>query len=300
MGSVEDRNRAVMRIKGARWSRNAAENRNAYLARGGPLDQLWGKRKDKPVLLLGPGPSLDLVARYVEALYAPMAIICCNSALNPLAARGVVPDLVVVLDAEPKIAKQIEEYVGFVPEALRKGTRLVPAITVDPGVVKAWPHEILWYAHWEQTTEASVAFFASLLAQFDQGERRITRLACTSCVLGTMVQVAYHMGASPVFLAGFELPTETGVNYAALRYDLSTNPPRPVKDQIRDVDWKTGQLHAQYVSVLLNLIQGNGIPVMNLSPLASFKNIVLTVPPSTLITGEMRLPEGVEVNSGSG
>jgi hypothetical protein len=99
------------------------------------------------------------------------------------------------------------------------------------------------------------------------------------------------MGACPAFCCGFELPVDQSANYAAVRYDLTKSPPEPTREQIREVTWKIANLHRYYVGALLNLVAEFGTFLVNLSPLASFKDMVLTLPPNTLLTGEMKMPK---------
>lgn len=291
-GTLEEKNKWLISLKGARWARNTAGNREIYRKRGKSIEILFHCLRDKSLLLTGPGPSLDLVAPMLGHTYERMPVMACNSALNPLAGHGIAPDIIVVLDAEPKIADQIKEFVAFVPEESRKDSALVMSAMADPEVARAWPHALYYYGQEEGTSEASSLYWKALLdgwAESDDDKQPVATLANSSCVFVTMIQLAFRMGAIPIYSAGFELPVRPGASYAAVRYDLSANPPKPTAEQIRQVDAQIIAAHRQYIGSLLDTLTVFGAGFVNLSPFASFRDNVMTLPPITLMTGEMRV-----------
>jgi len=295
--SREDRNVALYKLKGGMWAR-ACENYARWKAGHedgtvGSVGELYGKcEAERPILLLGPGISLELVLPMLPSLYRPMTLMACNSALNPLVARGVIPQVVVAYDATDDIAKQFKEYVGFAPAEQVKDSILICPNTISPKVLAEWPAKSFWFAQWEATTPQTETLFTTLAQQYG----KITRFENLSCVFNFMLCLAHRLGSRLVFSAGFDLPVTPEYGYSAVRWDLSTNPPKPIADQIREIDWKITVMHRGYVCTMLDTVNTLGVNYINLSPVASFKDFVITLPPHALMTGTMRLPEGVKID----
>lgn len=294
MAGREDRNKAIVKLKGETWATNAAANRELWQANKHGVDELYNSLGDAPKILLGPGPSLDLVIPMLAKPFAPGLVkIACNTALNPLIGRGVIPDIVVAYDAAPEVATQIQEAVTAAPADAFKSVALICPTTVDPAGPKTWPGPVYWFSQSEHSTPETGMFFDTLAAQY----KGLVLVENVSCVFNVMVLLASRFGNGIVFSCGFEYPTEPTASYGATRYQFApSGSPVPIPGTTRKVDWKIRTTHQNYATALLSMIHIHGIPFINLSPLASFRDFVMTLPTSALLTGEMEIPEGMKVN----
>ena len=281
---ITKRNSEILQSKIPQWAPNIAGNLDNIKTIGCDIAQLQGQLKGRPVLLLGPGPSLDLAAPYLgHYTRDKLACMACNTALNPLAARGFIPDIVVALDPAPAVAAQIQEYISFCPKEHVQKVWLIVPVTIDPRIPKMWPGKILWFRPYDNTTPDNDAFHKTIEHQFPG----LSMIGNKSNVLGLMFQVAQVVGASPILSVGFDLPVNNEACYSAVRYDLSDleHGPVPLQKPHREMSEHLCILHQLYVAHFLESVTNAGIPFFNLSPLASFRDMVKTLPPSVIATG---------------
>ena len=291
----KDTNAAILKNKLGPWASHAMQNRSVVKPEQA-LENIIGYCENKyPALILGPGPSLEFVEPYIGHYTRGKFMVCaCNTALNPLIARGKVPDVIFAYDPAEAVGEQIEEYVDACPEEYRKDTILIAPVTIHPRVPKAWPHRIYWFVPDESTTPETNIFHETLAAQYPD----ITRMSNHSCVFMLMIAISHAiLKAAPIFAAGFELPIRLGATYGCARYDLrEPDNPIPLAGQHKEMTQKYVILHRRYVSALLGLIRSEGIPFVNLSPLASFRELITTRPPYTITLD----PEEVASNGPNG
>lgn len=92
---------------GCRWQHNTLLNLPALLTNPG-IDRLAGIFEGAPALVIGAGPSLSDALPTLAAVADRYVVISTGTALNPLRAAGVTPDIVVSVDASHKIGSQFE------------------------------------------------------------------------------------------------------------------------------------------------------------------------------------------------
>jgi len=121
------RNRMTAIQLGRRWMKNLFWN-SIFLPKALPLTDL---RIGKPPLVIGAGESLEENLSLVKELRKNLYLIAVDTALPVLSASGLVPDLVVSVDAQ---ATNLQDFIGFsfcdIP--------LAADLTVFPGILRRW------------------------------------------------------------------------------------------------------------------------------------------------------------------
>lgn len=120
------KNRASLMAMGRLWIRNSFENLAALEEIAPtPLPRLRG-----PGFVCGAGPSLESALPLLARLKNRAWILACDTALPPLLARGIMPDLVVCLEA------QAHNLADFVPLGNRR-ISLVADLSSHPATFRA-------------------------------------------------------------------------------------------------------------------------------------------------------------------
>jgi hypothetical protein len=92
---------------GCRWQHNTLLNLPALLANPG-VNALEGMFPGRPALVVAAGPSLNESLEFLRESARGFVILATGTALRPLRKAGIRPDLVVAVDASPKVAQQFE------------------------------------------------------------------------------------------------------------------------------------------------------------------------------------------------
>lgn len=87
-------NRLTIHAMGRLWVRNSIMNLPSLLGAEGPM------LDDRPVVVCGAGPSLDTAAPMIAEQRQHIQIIAVDTAVPALAARSIVPDLVIAVEAQ--------------------------------------------------------------------------------------------------------------------------------------------------------------------------------------------------------
>lgn len=74
------------------------------------VGELFGKWKDKPIIIASSGPSLNKNKHLLKDIKDRVFIFSAGSALKPLLDAGVKPDMFCIIDPQPMTYKQIEGY----------------------------------------------------------------------------------------------------------------------------------------------------------------------------------------------
>jgi hypothetical protein len=90
------RNRAALMLLGERWARNIFDN----LAALPEIDPEPLPRIRGAAAVCGAGPSLEAALPFLSRERARLSVVACDTALGTLLASGIVPDLVVCLEAQ--------------------------------------------------------------------------------------------------------------------------------------------------------------------------------------------------------
>jgi hypothetical protein len=124
-------------------------------------------------------------------------LVAVSTALAPLEARGIVPDVVVMVDTHPLLIEHLRALQH--PERLAR-VPLVYAADLDADVLAAWPGPRL-------------AAHLALPGYADAKKARGV-LFCSGTVAHTAVDLAVKMGASTVRLAGLDFAYPRGATHA--------------------------------------------------------------------------------------
>lgn len=100
-------------------------------------------RQDWPLFVIGSGPSLDRDLDAIAALQDRAVVMSCGTALRPLLARGIVPDLHVELERNEALVPVIEEMMPVYGEIIAN-LPLITSSTTDPRV-PGYFRETLYY-----------------------------------------------------------------------------------------------------------------------------------------------------------
>ncbi len=152
------------------------------------VSELFESQIEKPVVLVGSGPSLDKNMPELRKLASSAFIIASNSVANKLLNEGISPDLVVVMDPSPRIRADI-------PTASCSNIPLVYVSTADPEYVSRYPGPR--YAAW--------AFKGAHDSEFAREYQHGVLASGFGTVIGTALDLAVKMGGNPIHLIGVDM-----------------------------------------------------------------------------------------------
>ena len=155
--------------------------------------------KGEDAFVIAAGPSLKDSIEFVKKLKDKAFIICVGTALKTCLKAGVEPDIVVVLDSDPKVYKQfidVEKHRSY----------LVGSQTLFPPIIKDYERKYFSFeCHIFQD-------FAEWMSGFHSGNA-ILKTGGTVSV--TAIDLARHVGCRRLFLFGLDLAyLEDGTSHA--------------------------------------------------------------------------------------
>lgn len=95
--------------RGPQWQFNTLRNLPRLLTNPG-INALAGQFPEKPALVIGAGPSLNEIIPLLRKIAHGFVLIATGTALRPLRAAGIRPDLVVTMDASVKTDPQFQTH----------------------------------------------------------------------------------------------------------------------------------------------------------------------------------------------
>ncbi|UCB44450.1 MAG: motility associated factor glycosyltransferase family protein [Spirochaetota bacterium] len=110
------------------WTKNTFKNSGAFFTLSG-VDELRDRFKAIPALVLSAGPSLEMDTETIIDLADNSIIIACDTAMNPLIKRGIVPDFVVTVDPQYVNSLILSSGLQF-----KKRWEDMPVLIADPAV----------------------------------------------------------------------------------------------------------------------------------------------------------------------
>ncbi len=176
----------AMEHLGPKWRDNIFENLNAVIE-SPPVTSLFEKYKGVAAITVAAGPSLDKNAFRLAAIKGKGIVIAVDTAVRSLLAVGVIPDIIVALDAKQ------ENYLHLAGLNL-PNTLMVLNPVVYPEIVKesVGPKVFVGYAHpllrWMETIIG------------DLGTIRTGGSVATSAF-----DLALKMGCSPIIMVGQDM-----------------------------------------------------------------------------------------------
>lgn len=192
--------RAHARASEPLWRRHVAEN-EALFASDPDVACLFGTRPGARVRVAAAGPSL---AEHFERLRGDdTPLVAVDAALLPLVARGIVPDVVVSVDAHEDGMRRVFALPADLPRAALARCTLVWTPVVPRAVVEAWPGP-------RAAALLQTPFFDSLARRTGRA-----RLWSSGSVTHVAVDLARRMGAAEIELLGADFAHVGGRTHAA-------------------------------------------------------------------------------------
>lgn len=126
------------------WTRNITANEYKIRNSKG-VNWLFEKLKGVPTILVGAGPSLDKNIDLLKECKNKACIIACSSALKPMLAKEIIPDIVFVTDSKPKEMRLMLDESDFYLKEKADEMILICDTFVHPSVYEDWTGELFFY-----------------------------------------------------------------------------------------------------------------------------------------------------------
>ena len=191
------------------WQNNTLTN-IIEIIKALPVKSLFGKLRAVPAIVVASGPSLDRNAQDLSAAKGKALIVALGSALKPLLAHGVKPDLVVAIDAS---STNYEHFSGVPSEDLC----LLAEPMVHPRVLSEFNGKILMTSFDNPIMKWLKPYLG------DMGDSQMG-----GTVAVTALDMARKFGCSPIILTGQDLSFpggKTHVRASRGREHAGSSPP---------------------------------------------------------------------------
>lgn len=179
-------NANTLRRFGAVWVRNLARNLS-LLRNAAGVSLLHHRFRAIPALVLAAGPSLDLVLPRIQKLRQRTVLVAVDTAAAALAATGIEPDILVVVDPQWWNTRHLDRLTF-------KRTIVVSESSTHPRVFRLL---------------GGIVLFAASLFPLGRFLEQSTRVAGTLGAGGSVATSAWDLarllGCSPVYCAGLDL-----------------------------------------------------------------------------------------------
>lgn len=187
--STQEINRATLARFEKLWFKNLLLNLPSYLFYQG-VEKLFGNFKDRPVFLIGAGPSLQKQIPLLKEIQNRFLLMAVNTSLPYLLEKGIVPHLVVTVDPQDKV------YRYFLPVMRQKLSRipvLIAEPTICPKIVKNYPGPVLF---------CRAGFLEGWLDSFSEPKGE---LDMGGSVITAAFSLARQMEAAPIVFLGTDM-----------------------------------------------------------------------------------------------
>ena len=174
---------------------------------------LYKQLEDKPVFLMGNGPSLDIAKDFIAENRDKAILISCGSSLSSLFKLGIKPDFHVELERTHPIKEWIE--VTTTPE-FRKGITLLAVNTVHPDLPKLFDTTGMALKY----NDLGGTFIEKYISD---KELSVTLGACNPTVTNCGLSFCAALGFTNIYLFGIDLGfPEGGKHHSAhsFHYDI--------------------------------------------------------------------------------
>lgn len=181
-------------INGRKTAENIIHNLGWYAAAGG-VDELAGRHRGVPAIVVSAGPSLRRNQHLLKAAQNKAVIIAVQTTLRPLLELGVVPDYVTTLDHHTISTRFYEKLPKELPCTLVAEAKATHEIfSMYPGPLRLLGNE----------------FADGML-----GEMKLPRgrLAAGATVAHLAFYLAQHLGCDPIMFVGQDLGFSDGLCY---------------------------------------------------------------------------------------
>lgn len=167
------------------------------LAGAADVTALRGIADGDPVILCGAGPSLDRLLPRLRAVQGRTWLVALDTAVRPLMAGGIVPDLVVSIDPSPLNGRHLLNLPG------RQRPWLVAETSLDPRAVAAFDGRLF----------ACRINRADPWPWLEDAGMTPTKVRAWGSVLTTACDLVTNMGASRIAFAAIDLAYTNGQPY---------------------------------------------------------------------------------------
>ncbi len=159
-----------------------------------PVVQCKNLHKNKPCIIVAPGPSFDEVADYLSKRQHHVIIIASDSALKALYAYSIIPDYIVSIDPQPVVCAHLLSTSTQAP--------IITTLTAHPLIFSS--HVIL-SLNTHPVCQLIDEIFPGYIGSVD---------SCTGTVLGDALSFALFAGCNPIAIAGADFSFPQLITYA--------------------------------------------------------------------------------------
>jgi hypothetical protein len=170
---------------GPLWQYNTLRNLPILLRSPGvkQLDRIFD---GMPAVIVAAGPSLNRTLPYIKEMVHRSVIIAVGTALKPLLKAGIIPDLVVTVDARVQVLSQFD-----IPCC---GLNIAASFITHPDVLSRFERVFTGYVH----ADPLGMWINSQLS--DKGS-----IMAGGTVTATAIDIAVRMGCQPIMTTGMDL-----------------------------------------------------------------------------------------------
>lgn len=166
-----------------------------YIESDGDVAELFGTRSGETIVVAAAGPTLASRYQWLRQQGGKLTLIAVDAALKPLVEAGIIPDVVVSIDAH---RQGVLSFFQGIDQRLGASILLVYFPIVHGDVLRLWPGKRLTaYSHSDLYKSVSQAYPKGIL--FSSGS-----------VLHSALDLAVRMGASKVILLGADFSFPDG------------------------------------------------------------------------------------------
>ena len=202
---------------GKTYTRNRLKNMTA-MYRNCIVQNLMGKFKDIPAILVAGGPSLDKNIQFLTDAKGRAVIFAVDSVLPALVANGICPDFMTAIDPYELIYEKFADALPYMGE-----TSLIASCWVTPKVPKIFsPEKIFWTFAGRNMENWLMEMMGGTLPT--GGASTVAHLNLAAAIL---------MGCSPIVFVGQDLSYTTGSSHAV---HTSLKQDRAVKNLLNSKD----------------------------------------------------------------
>jgi len=169
--------------------------------------------EDKPVFLMGNGPSLDKAKDFIAKYRDKVILISCGTALSSLYKLGIKPDFHVELERTYPIKEWIEV---TTPPEFRKGITLLAVNTVHPDLPKLFNTVGMGLKY----NDLGSSYIAQFISDKDMS---VTLGACNPTVANCGLSFCAALGFTNIYLFGIDLGYPEGEKHHSshsFHYDI--------------------------------------------------------------------------------
>lgn len=174
------------------WRDNLAENLEILNNNRG-VKSLFRQFKDKPLVIVAAGPSLDKQLDSLKAYRDNVYIMACTTVLPALKKYSIVPDFIIAIDSGGVITRHLESYFG----GLRKQKILyITDPTIQPKTLDYFDDDYIFFIDSEQP----VYKYFFIDERFNHGN-----ILKGGTVMSSAIDCAVKLGFDPICFIGLDL-----------------------------------------------------------------------------------------------